>query len=202
MEFGNAEVSTSQILAVCTGNVCRSPYIERVLGRRLMGTGFEVVSAGTAALEGSAIDDRVAQQIVAAGGRSDGFAARQLTPELLRAADLVLCATRDHRTAAVRLEPSVLQRTFALADFADLAVAFADPTPPIDHGKDAPSALRQLMTLVPRYRTRVTPRSADAATITDPFRRSDHFVSRMVREIDSMLGPVEALLRSATSQVE
>lgn len=146
------------------------------------------------------MDDRVAQRLIAAGGRADGFAARQVTADLIRAADLVLCATRDHRAAVVRMEPAALQRTFALADFADLAMAFPDPLPLLDLMAGTSSLIRGLVALVPRYRTSVTPRTAAAAAITDPFRQSDRLVSRMVHEIDALLPPIEAVLRSALLQ--
>ncbi|WP_170144128.1 hypothetical protein [Calidifontibacter indicus] len=43
-------MSDARILVVCTGNICRSPYIERVLATQLAGRGYTVESAGTRAL--------------------------------------------------------------------------------------------------------------------------------------------------------
>ena len=63
----------SRILIVCTGNICRSPFIERLLqchlDERRPGSerGIRVRSAGTGALTGSAMDERAAAQLVAYG---------------------------------------------------------------------------------------------------------------------------------------
>jgi len=193
--------TSGSVLVVCTGNVCRSPYVERVLGARLAGTGIRVTSAGIGALVGSAMEPRVARRVVEAGGRSDAFVARQLTPQLLAEADLILCASREHRAAAVRMEPAVLQRTFALADFAQLATAIGR-LPARAAGAPAggsPSAVARLVGLVPLVRATVSPLAAGATAIIDPYRRSDRTVARMVRQIEELLGPVEAALRGAVS---
>ena len=52
----DARGQAGSILVVCTGNVCRSPYIERRLRHELAGTGIEVTSAGTRALVGHDMD--------------------------------------------------------------------------------------------------------------------------------------------------
>lgn len=103
---------------MCTGNICRSPAIERLLAARL--PDVEVDSAGTRAVVGGAISPPMARLIESAGGSADGFAGRQLTPRLLTGLDLVVVATRAHRTAVVQLAPRLVRRTFTLLELARL----------------------------------------------------------------------------------
>jgi protein-tyrosine phosphatase len=131
--------SNVRILTVCTGNICRSPVAERMLQAGLddvrSGT-FLVGSAGTLAVVGAPVQLPSARIIESRGGRPDGFAARQLTPELVRGADIILTMTASHRSAVVRLEPSALKRTFTIREFARMLKALeerdAGPAPDAD----------------------------------------------------------------------
>lgn len=110
-----------QLLVVCTGNICRSP-----VGAALLAQAFpdlEVVSAGTRADVGAPADPTTAA--VAAGLGLDLSAHRgtQLTSELVRASQLVLTMTREHRSSVVELVPSALRRTFTLLELARLLPA-------------------------------------------------------------------------------
>lgn len=111
--------TTARILAVCTGNICRSPAVERLLAAGL-GPGYVVASAGTRALVGSPIDAQVVRLLGSAHVSAAGFAAQQLTGELVRDADLVLALTREHRSAVVRLAPTALRTTFTLRELGRL----------------------------------------------------------------------------------
>jgi protein-tyrosine phosphatase len=102
---------------VCTGNICRSPFIERLLQLRLDQRWLDegglderrpgrdgsdrtilVHSAGTGALTGWAMEGNGRRRSsVAHGGDPAGFRARALTPALIAESDLVLTATRTHR---------------------------------------------------------------------------------------------------------
>jgi protein-tyrosine phosphatase len=110
-----------RILTVCTGNICRSPAVERLLRAGFDGTDVEVTSAGTRAVVGHAISGPMVPLITGAGAPSDDFAARQLTSALVRQADLVLALTRTHRSAVVELLPGAVRRTFTLLELARLA---------------------------------------------------------------------------------
>ena len=113
--------SKVRILTVCTGNICRSPVAERILQAGLdevrPGT-FKVRSAGTLAVVGAPVQLPSARIIESRGGSPDGFAARQLTPGMLRGADIILTLTASHRSDVARLEPSVLRRAFTIREFA------------------------------------------------------------------------------------
>jgi hypothetical protein len=74
LEYRSTTVSrTGSILVVCTGNVCRSPYLERRLRHELAGTGIAVESAGTKALAGLEMDDGTRERLDAAGIDARGF---------------------------------------------------------------------------------------------------------------------------------
>ncbi|HSP60467.1 MAG TPA: low molecular weight phosphatase family protein, partial [Ornithinimicrobium sp.] len=64
-------MATGRILVVCTGNVCRSPLVERLLQDGLderWGTGrFVVRSAGTGALVDHPMDERSAEVLTGLG---------------------------------------------------------------------------------------------------------------------------------------
>lgn len=116
----------ARILAVCTGNICRSPAVERLLAARLAGTDVQVVSAGTRAVVGHPVSAPMVPLVTAAGADATGFAAQQLTEALVRDADLVIALTRGHRSAIVELVPAAVRRTFTLRELARL-VAHVDP---------------------------------------------------------------------------
>ena len=87
-------MSVPVLLTVCTGNVCRSPLLERLLQQHLdrsLGPGAVAVrSAGTAARVDSGMDERSARLLRDLGGDPEGFTSRRLTASMVREADLVL----------------------------------------------------------------------------------------------------------------
>ena len=116
-----------RILVVSVGNDCRSPLAERHLRHKfskLLGhaaDAVEVTSAGVRAVVGAPIDPLAAQELQRLGGTPHGFAARQLTRQMMQESDLVLTATRVMRSRVLEDEPSALRRTFTLREFASLA---------------------------------------------------------------------------------
>jgi low molecular weight protein-tyrosine phosphatase len=118
-----------RILFVCTGNMCRSPLAERLTASWLARVGppaanaIGVASAGTHAVVGAAMYPDTAAVLRRLGGDPAGFAARQLTGQIIDAADLILTAARAHREIAGELLPAAAARTFTLREFAALAAA-------------------------------------------------------------------------------
>lgn len=117
-------VPSFHILFVCTGNICRSALAER-LTRSALGPGssFTVTSAGTRAVPGRPMAERVRHELARLGGVADGFSSRPLTPELVAEADLVLAAASEHRAEAVAMHPPAAARAFTIAEFGALAQA-------------------------------------------------------------------------------
>src|SRR5829696_596819 len=107
------------ILAVCTGNVCRSPAVERLLASKL-GPTVAVKSAGTHALVGHPISDPMAALLRDGGLETNGFEARRVSEQILKEADLILAMTRAQRGLVVELWPPAVHRAFTLREFARL----------------------------------------------------------------------------------
>ena len=110
-----------RVLFVCIGNVCRSPVGERLLAARLPTDRFEVGSAGVGAMTGYAMSRYAAEELRSYGGDPTGFAARQMSPDLVEGSDLVLTATRELRSQVLAEVPTALRRTFTILEFAALA---------------------------------------------------------------------------------
>lgn len=190
-------MTTGTVLVVCTGNVCRSPYIEYRLRDALGDSGIAVHSAGTAALVGNPVDPAVAGLLDKHGIDSSGFVSRQLTPEMVREADLVLTATRAHRHEVVRLEPRGLKKTTTLVDFADLVRGMApEEVKPSFMDPPGLSPLALVVSTAARRRSRVESRPDDQVDIVDPFRQDKKVFARMEQQIEAVLPPVvDALQR-------
>ncbi|RNM17325.1 low molecular weight phosphatase family protein [Nocardioides pocheonensis] len=124
-----ASAAPFRVLFVCIGNVCRSPVGERLLASRLPPDRFEVSSAGVGAMIGYAMSKYAAEELRTYGGDPTGFAARQLTPHIVEASDLVLTATRELRSQVLAELPTALRRTFTILEFAALVEQAEGSTP-------------------------------------------------------------------------
>ncbi|MEP7192687.1 MAG: low molecular weight phosphatase family protein [Actinomycetota bacterium] len=193
----------ARILIVCTGNICRSPFIERLLQRELdaRGSGFGqggiiVRSAGTGALVGSPMDPQAAAQLLAHGGDPSGFRARELTTALIAESDLVLTATRQHRGRVTAMLPAAMRRVFTFCDFADLVEGIEAPGDLAGAGS-APSGLahwvRQLTEKAAASRGLKPPLQPDLADIVDPYRLEDEVFATMAQQI---VEPMPVVVRS------
>ena len=79
---------------------------------------FSVRSAGIQAVVGSSIEETTTSHLQHHGGKTTGFAARQLTPEMLAEADLILTMTEEQRTVVVSRLPRSMKRVFTILEFA------------------------------------------------------------------------------------
>jgi protein-tyrosine phosphatase len=188
----------ARILTVCTGNICRSPFIERALQAELdrsWGPGVvEVRSAGTGALAGEPMNPPALRVLEAAGYSGDGFIARSLTPEIVASSDLVLTATRRHRGLVAQAHPKALRYAFTLREFADLvadlpreAYAAGEPRAHVQALVQAAAARRGMR----------PPLSDDDADVVDPYLREDVVFDTMSAQIMSALPQVAAALGRA-----
>jgi len=196
----------ARILIVCTGNVCRSPFIERLLQRQLdehrasSSPRILVHSAGTGAVTGSAMDERAAAQLLANGGDPTGFRARDLTPDLVAESDLILTATRDHRGKVAVMYPKALRRVFTFRDFADLVGGVDGLNTLVPQGDsvaqgDSRAWVRQVTEQAAARRGLNPPLELGQADIVDPFRREDEvFVTMAQQAVGSMPAVVRALV--------
>lgn len=172
-ELSDSTSPQARILVVCTGNVCRSPLIERLLQPSLddaYGAGaVHVSSAGTGALVGAPMDERAAGILERLGGAAEGFVARHLEPRMVADASLVLTATREHRAAAVRLHPRALRHTFTVRELAALLGV-------VDTGQlpaEPAERIAGVAELAREGRGRLLRQDPDSLDVVDPYRRSD-----------------------------
>ena len=113
------------VLAVCLGNICRSPLVERLLALRLeeagVGAAYLIGSAGLVAREGMEMQWDAAGHLTALGGDAASFRSRAFAGPMAQEAGLVLTATTDVRRRLLQRSPSALRRTFTVREFAHLA---------------------------------------------------------------------------------
>jgi protein-tyrosine phosphatase len=173
------------ILAVCTGNVCRSPAVERLLASRL-GPTATVSSAGTHALVGYPISEPMAALLVDMGLEPHPFEARRLSERMLKEADLILTMTRAQRGLVVELWPAAVRRAFTLREFARLVIR-VDPAA-LPEGSPA-ERLRAAVPLAAaeRGKERV---SAEEDDVVDPFRRSSAVYAASFAQITSAVNAI------------
>jgi len=194
------------ILAVCTGNICRSPLMELLLLRGLeqrLGAdraGVTVASAGTLAMNGDPMEPAALRAARSLGLQTAGeHRSRRLTPAVLADVDLVLCAAREHRTAVVTAAPHLLRRTFTLRELARLAALVARPgptaTPSGQSGLASAPADAQVV-LSACYAARGPARVANPADddVPDPIGRPDEVHDQVGRQIDEAVDAVLARL--------
>ena len=197
--------SPMRVLVVCTGNICRSPAVERLLcarlgaavqGRPVAGSlvpAIEVGSAGTGALVGRPMTRAMAQLVLEHGADPAGFVSRQLEASMIRSADLVIALTRRHRSAIVELVPGAVRRTFTLRELARLA---ADVDPSALPGANATTAdrLRALVPLAGLRRGLASSRPVDD-DVVDPFRGDAALYERSFSQLLPAVETLTAVVR-------
>ncbi|MEO5320419.1 low molecular weight phosphatase family protein [Arthrobacter sp. CC3] len=179
-----------RILTVCTGNICRSPVAERLLQAGLdqvLPGGFEVRSAGTRAMVGSAIQPLSAEIVNMYGGTDKGFAARQLTPRILRETDIVLTMTSKHRGEVLQLDASLLKRTFTIREFARMLEALEERDAAAGEASEKASDAGTLWRGLPARLASVRhlALAADSADneVIDPYKRGPEVYRQMEDEL-------------------
>ena len=174
-----------RILTVCTGNICRSPVAERLLqaGLDQVQPGACVVrSAGTRALVGEPVQPPSADVIRSHGGTPEDFAARLLTPKILKESDLVLAMTAKHRGAVMQMDPSLLKRTLTIREFARMLEVLEQRDAPSD-AVDLPAFWRGLPARAASVRHLALAPEASDNDVVDPYRRGQELYNQMEDEL-------------------
>lgn len=170
-----APLPTVRVLAVCTGNICRSAYVEYALQAQLNALlgdrgRAEVTSAGTEpnqalTVPGPLLDLAPSRRVRAALTQ---HRPQQLTGRSLAGQDLVLTATDDHLDEVLREDPAAVRRTFTILGMGTLLR---------DHGEELAAAVppgagvTALVTALAELRSRLIAHGERPdADLPDPFR--------------------------------
>lgn len=120
-------------LFVCTGNICRSPVADMFMtdrSRRLLDGAVRVQSAGIAA--GRWVSPEALETAREKGLDGSALRPTQVTPEMLRAADLIVTMTAGHSAEVLGLAPDVAEKTFTLKELVGLVGSVPKPEPSTD----------------------------------------------------------------------
>jgi protein-tyrosine phosphatase len=109
-----------QILVVCVGNICRSPMAEALLKRDMRGNDeFTVESAGLGALVGHPASEHSVELMRELGLDISAHRARQIHPDMVQAADLVLVMEAGHKRAIDDADPTARGKIQRLGEWQD-----------------------------------------------------------------------------------
>lgn len=186
-----------RILTVCTGNICRSPVAERLLQAGLdqvQPGAFRVRSAGTRAMVGEPVQPLSADMIRTYGGTPDGFAARQLTPAILRDTDLVLTMAAKHRGEVLQMDASLLKRTLTIREFARMLEILEQRDGTASAPADLPAVWRGLPARAASVRHLALAADASDNDVVDPYRRGQEIYWQME---DELAPAIRTILRFA-----
>ncbi|RBP99699.1 arsenate reductase/protein-tyrosine-phosphatase family protein [Bifidobacterium xylocopae] len=175
------------IMFVCTGNICRSPMGELLLAHYLAGTTVRVTSAGTRGLPQHPMDPSSAKLMSSVGIDSSRFRSKRLTADMVQSADLILCFEERQRKDIVSLDPSAVQYTFLLTEFAKLCEYCGQHRMVV--GLTIQQRLYSVIVSAPAIRP-LLPKVADIADIEDPhgkdfgeFRRTAEQMNQALRMV-------------------
>ncbi|WP_159793742.1 arsenate reductase/protein-tyrosine-phosphatase family protein [Puerhibacterium puerhi] len=181
----------SQLLCVCTGNICRSPAAEALL-RRALDDSVVVSSAGTRGLPAAPVHEPMARLLAADGLDVSGFRSRALTARDVQSADLVLTLTAEHRSRVLELEPLALRRTVSLGELSRLA---AEVPPGTITGATDAERLRSLVPAALALRHRFLGAGADD-DVVDPYRLADEVYATSYAQITHHVARLATALRT------
>lgn len=191
-----------RVLVVCTANICRSPVMEAVLregigGRPGLGNDEVIVSSiGIAGHEGASADPLMIEVADQAGIDVSGSVGTAFSLKALAEADLILAATRSHRSAIVRRDPHARNRCFTFREFA----RYCRAAPAQEGGSDA-KRLAGLIEFAQEHRGSLHPERASDDDVADPHGRRRGVYRKAIQTIvaaaDDILAAASQGARSA-----
>ena len=111
------------IVVVCTGNLCRSPIAEVLIRKKLesiQNANVIVESAGVYAVDGYPATEEMVSQADRFDLDLSGHKAKQLTPDMIARAGLILSVSTQHSNTIVSSHPQASQKIRLLGEKIDL----------------------------------------------------------------------------------
>lgn len=187
------------ITTVCTGNVCRSPFMAARLARSLDDQ-FTIQSCGIAARPGMAAPAIAVDSASHHDVDLTRHRAVHLADSGLATSNLVLTSTRAHRSAVVSAVPRLARRTFTLREFARLAQCVPETAlVSLACDSDPTARLESVLQLLRAERGQgaVTPLIDD---IEDPFGRARSIYDAVWKDIVDATAVATAVLRHVSTR--
>lgn len=107
----------NNVLVLCTGNICRSPYAEALLQQRAPSA--NVSSAGLGAMVGDPADETGLSLAANRSVDMSQHVARQVNRQMIAQADLVLVMDDEHMERLLRKYPEARGKSFKLGKWLD-----------------------------------------------------------------------------------
>ncbi len=190
-------MATFRVLVICTANHCRSPIGEQLLahdaGERFGARGdWLIESAGTDIPGRWPLHPYAATVLAERLPEVSPHESVQMGPAMIARADLVLTATRQHRSAVVTTLPAAIGRTFTILQFARLC----DQVQSIS-ASDTGDLGRELVVQAKLARSMVQPVPGEQDDLPDPMGKGvQEFrlcADRLQNSVDRILRPLTLL---------
>jgi protein-tyrosine phosphatase len=183
----------AEILVVCMGNICRSPFAEVLLGaeaEKRLGpeAPIWVHSAGVRGLGGHPATPEMQDEATERGVDLSRHRGAGITPAGVQDPDLVLAMTESQRDSIVRLAPVAHERVFTMKEFARLVehIDLPDGLPPAERVRDVARRAHGV-------RARVAA-GGHPDDVQDPYGGSSELYQRIAAEIDDLVSAISPAL--------
>lgn len=188
LDAPSTRTAQESVLFVCHANLARSPLAAALLSAHLRAAGrsdIAVTSAGVRADHGTDRLDEVHELAAECGLDLGSHKPRQLVPELLHDATLVLTMTEEQRAEATRLLPAAVNRTFTMIEFARLLIGGFH---------ERVGSLAELVAAAHRSRASTRP-AAEPEDVADPVGHPRSHYERTVIQLDELAKTISGPLR-------
>ena len=162
------------------------------LSRRAKGDAtLQIRSAGTLARPGEEMHRHALTVLANQGLDGSDFRTTWLTEAAVADVDVVVGAAREHRAAAVRLRPALLNRAFTLAELARITAAIGPTTLP---GSTVDERFLELVRRAAARRGETRPDDPTADDLRDPIGQPKRDFERCAQDVAERLSPIIDLL--------
>lgn len=161
-----------EVLFVCTANISRSPYAERLARHVCAGRDLGFASAGIPGTRDRRMDPNMLAELARRGVDGAGHSSRPVTPELVEGADVVVTMEFTQHMRLIEAWPAHADKVFGLRHLAE-AVQEAGASGDFCH-VEIPDSMTW--------------------DVADPYGQGAATAARCARDIDTLLAPVLSAL--------